>query len=39
MNIAGNAPLTPLALGQLTIKKGDYFEFNIYRNRLGGSKT
>lgn len=33
MNIAGNAPLTPL--GQSTTKKGDYFELNIYRNRLG----
>lgn len=35
MNIAGNAPLAPLALDQLTIKKGDHFEFNLYRNRLG----
>ncbi len=30
MNIAGNAPLAPL--DQPTTKKGDYFEFNIYRN-------
>ena len=37
MDIAGNAPLAPL--GQLTIKKGDHCEFNIYRNRLGRSKT
>jgi len=33
MNIAGNAPLTPL--GQPITKKGDHCEFNIYRNRLG----
>ena len=33
MNIAGNAPLAPL--DQPTTKKGDHFELNIYRNRLG----
>jgi hypothetical protein len=37
MDIAGNAPLIPL--DQPTIKKGAYCELNIYRHRLGGSKT
>ena len=37
MNIAGNAPLAPL--DQSITKKGDHREFNIYRHRLGRSKT